>query len=291
MHGPSVDLDDHPTALHEEDNLVLHDELLPPVVHRELARGFGSPRSRLRVPPFAHGTSKAPQGLGALSLVLRHRPPDPHDLVVAHRLRHELLPLDPAHEPQDVVYVFKIREADLAFLPRINVVGGGATGIDDLEDTVLRDHLSLGLLPASEDDPARIFSRRNMNRLPTWRSSSRGRSLRSFFGILASFEAILHPHHPDVEVHLDGLDLLAHVRVANVNLLANVHELLTDLVLEGVQGLSLGSLSPEELSEHVLHIRFLGLSLRGAVCTSRGCPSLSWRPRCGGFHFCRSWSR
>ena len=159
MPGPSIDLDDHSIALHGDGDLVLHDDLLPPVVHHELARRLGSLRSRLRAPPFVHGTSKAPQGLGALSLVLRHRPLDPHDLVVAQRLRHERLLLDLAHELQDVVHVLEGCEADLASPPRIDVVGGEATGADDLEDTVLHDHLPLGLLPASEDDSARIFSR------------------------------------------------------------------------------------------------------------------------------------
>ena len=57
-----------------------------------------------------------------------------------------------SHMNQDVVHVLEVREADLASPPRIDVVGGEATGVDDLEDTVLHGHLPLGLLPASEDD-------------------------------------------------------------------------------------------------------------------------------------------
>ena len=245
MSCPCIDLDDHPRPLHEDDDLVLHDELLPPVVDHELARRVGSLRRGLRVPPFVHRSSQAPQGFGALALVLRHRPLDPHDLVVAHRLRHELLLLDLAHELQDVVHALEVREADLTSLSCIVVVGGKATGVDDLEDPVLHDHLPLGLLPASENDSAWIFSRRDMNRLSTKRSSSRGRGLRPMLSIMISFETILHLHDPDVEVLLDGLDLLVHVVVPVVHLFAKAHEFLSDLVLEGVEGLGLCSLYSE----------------------------------------------
>ena len=102
----------------------------------------------------------------------------------------------------------------------------------------------------------------------TSRSCCRCRSLRTDLSISVSFEPILHLHHPDVEVVLHDLDLLVQVRVATVHLLANVPELLADLVLEGVQGLSLCSLSSKELSEHVLDVRFFGLSLCGAAHTT-----------------------
>ena len=260
MSSPGIDHDDHPSALHRQDDLVLHDELLSPVVDHELARWVRSLSRSLRVPPLVHRTSQAPQGLGAITLVLRHRPFDPHDLVVAHRLRHELLLLDLAHELQDVVHALEVREADLTSLSCIDVVRGEATGVDDLEDPVLHDHLPLGLLPASEDDSAWVFSRRDMNRLTTARISSRGRSLRSMLCIVVSFETILYLHDPDVDVLLDGLDLLVHVVVPVVHLFAKAYEFLSDLVLEGVEGFSLSSLSSEKLGEHVLDIGFLSLS-------------------------------
>lgn len=78
--------------------------------------------------------------------------------------------------------------------------------------------------------------------------------------IVISLETTLHLHHPDVEVLPDGLDLLVHVDVTVVHLFAKAHEFLSDLVLEGVEGLGLCSLSSEELGEHVLDIGFLGLS-------------------------------
>ena len=99
-----------------------------------------------------------------------------------------------------------------------------------------------------------------MNRLTTARSSSRGRSLRSMLCIVVSFETILYLHDPDVEVLLDGLELLVRVIVPVVHLLAKAYWFLSDLVLEGVHGFGLSSLSSEKLGEHVLDIGFLCLS-------------------------------